>query len=72
VILRRAAQRHELTAAELAVRLARYPATGWRRERGLSICPYPDGSLNAALWQALRLRDRDLGERAMRDIIRGT
>lgn len=69
--LRTAAREFDLSPPELTERLARYAAGSWPRERHLAACPaWQMGKVEAHLWAALRERDRLLGERQMRDILR--
>jgi hypothetical protein len=71
--LRIAAQRFRLGAGELAVEMARYHSTGWRHDKAAPVCPQRlTGTVRELLWIALRARDHALGERALRDVLRGS
>ena len=55
--------------ARLASALRRFRSSAWPRERALAECPHPTGSVRSLLWQALKLVDRDIGERQMKRIL---
>lgn len=77
IILHRVRQEHfadiksDRKAAEmLHNRWTSYQALQWRRTRIEVNCPHPPGKIEVALWLLLRVRDRVLGEEAIRKIFR--
>jgi hypothetical protein len=53
----------------VAAELANYAGTSWPRDRGKALCPHPEGSRRAVLWQIMRLRPQPLSERQLRKIL---
>lgn len=69
--IRSAVEIFDLSAAALAIELARYASSSWLRERALETCPPRHvGRLQAHLWHALRAHPHVIGERQISRIIR--
>jgi hypothetical protein len=68
--LREAAERFGLTAGDLAIGLARYESSSWRRDRALAECPERiRGTPQSCYWHALRSWPRTVNARQCRTII---
>jgi hypothetical protein len=58
-----------LPASRLLAELSAYRANRWPRDRIKDRCPYPPEDRREAYWRALRLVDRPLGLRRLRQIV---
>ena len=56
-------------ARRLDAALRRYRAAGWRFDRTKGECPHRDGTLLAACWRILKLRDHAPSERTIRRVL---
>ena len=66
-------QSDNAAADYLLVRLARYRETAWREDYAHALCPARHrGTIREFFWMVLKSRDRELGERLVREVLRAS